>query len=257
MNVKHAVQAQFGRMSHEYVRSPGHARGDDLARLVELLSPMPGMRVLDVATGGGHTAVAAAAGGASVVATDIAREMLSRTREQAAERGVGLTAVLADAEQLPFPAKSFDGVTCRIAPHHFPDVPAFVREVARVLRPSGQFVLGDSCAPDDPVLDEFINRVEKLRDPTHGRSLSQARWRELLAAAGLQIDVAEIYRKTRKIGAWMDRSGLADPARRYVLDAFAQAPPAACDYFQITSEKGIPDTYTDDKLILRAGAPPR
>ena len=53
------------------------------------------------------------------------------------------------AEKLPFPDASFDLVTCRTAPHHFADVPAFVAEVARVLRPGGVFGLVDNISPAD------------------------------------------------------------------------------------------------------------
>lgn len=73
------------------------------------------------------------------------------------------------AESLPFPDDSFDIITCRYAAHHFSDVRKAVREVARVLKQDGRFLLVDHYAPEDPVLDEFVNHLNRLRDPSHVR----------------------------------------------------------------------------------------
>src|SRR5207302_10875161 len=75
---KSDVARQFDRMSHAYARSSDHAHGDDLAVLLDYPRPQPEMRVLDVATGAGHTAAAVAPHVAEVVAIDIAPAMLER-----------------------------------------------------------------------------------------------------------------------------------------------------------------------------------
>ncbi len=78
---------------------------------------------------------------------------------------------------LPFADAShgagFDLVTCRIAPHRFADVPAFLAKVTRVLAPGGRFVLEDSQAPNDPEIAAFLEDLERRRDPTHVHSLSE------------------------------------------------------------------------------------
>ena len=94
---------------------------------------------------------------------------------------------MVDAEEIPYPDASFDLVTCRIAPHHFPDPAAFVRESARVLRSGGRFVLVDSTVPDGDA-GVFFNRFETLRDPSHVRSLTVDEWQGLIAAAGTRPD---------------------------------------------------------------------
>lgn len=137
---KARVQDQFGATAAAYVASAGHAAGDDLAQLVAWNEGGPEKAALDVATGGGHTALALAAHYGRVVASDLTAPMLA-----AAEgfiRGKGIANVdfrLADAEALPFGDAEFDAVSCRIAPHHFPDPARFVAEVARVLKPGGLF----------------------------------------------------------------------------------------------------------------------
>jgi SAM-dependent methyltransferase len=160
-----------------------------------------------------------------------------------------------DSEALSFPDASFDAVTCRIAPHHFLDVPAALREIARVLRPGGHFALEDSIAPPDPALDSFINEVEKLRDPTHVRSYTEAEWRFMLEAAGLEIRSSQPNRKSHDIPEWIERSDIGPDATERVYDAFAAAPPAARQHFNIHYQNGRATTFTDDKLIFRADKP--
>lgn len=74
------VQAQFGASAEAYVAAAGFARGEDLAQLLAWgASPRPA-RVLDVATGGGHTALAFAAAAVSVTAVDLTEPPSSRSR---------------------------------------------------------------------------------------------------------------------------------------------------------------------------------
>ena len=147
-DAKRLSQDRFGRYAASYVSSWSNAGGPDLERLVELAGGHPGREALDVATGGGHTALAIAPYVARVVATDITEPMLEAAREFILARGAhNVDFRLADAEDLPFPGGGFDLVTCRIAAHHFPDPARFVAEVVRVLRPGGLFLLQDQVTP--------------------------------------------------------------------------------------------------------------
>jgi ubiquinone/menaquinone biosynthesis C-methylase UbiE len=250
---KKAVARQFGARAGEYAASRSHAAGADLEIVLRMLEPTTGDRVLDVATGPGHTAVAIAPKVREVIAIDLAPEMIERARGLFGSRGLkNVHAVVMDAEALDFPDEVFDAATCRIAPHHFVDVDLALREIARVLKPGGRFILEDSCAPIDPDADRFLNELEMLRDPTHVRSYTQLEWRAMLLEAGLRLIHAEIYRKEHPIDEWLERAGTPPEVRGAIRRRMLEAPPSFRETFAITIEDGRPVRFTDEKLILRA-----
>lgn len=218
---KSLVQSQFGANARNYVTSAVHAKGASLARLVELVQPKPSWRALDVATAAGHTAFAFAPHVTHVTASDVTPEMLNEARKLAAEKGLSnVEMTLADAEALPFLDASFDLVTCRIAPHHFPDVRAFIAETWRVLKPGGTFALVDNVSPDRTSTPGFdaaelaaaaadYNAFEKLRDPSHGRCLTASEWRELVTAQGFRIQTEELIDKAMDFDAWCRNMSVA------------------------------------------------
>src|SRR4029077_13546980 len=81
------VQEQFGGGAAAYVTSPLHAAGDDLDRLQAWGAARRAERVLDVATGGGHTALAFAGIARRVVAYDLTEPMLAAARGHVRGRG--------------------------------------------------------------------------------------------------------------------------------------------------------------------------
>ncbi len=248
---KDEIARRFGQASRSYAESDGHARGQDLDLLVTLVGAKRDMVVLDVATGAGHTAAALAPLVKEIVAADLSAGMIEEARRLFRARGLdNAKAVLSDVESLAFDSEMFDVVTCRIAPHHFLDPLQALREINRVLKPQGRFVLEDSIAPPDPELDRFLNHLEVVRDPTHVRSYTEQEWRAMLERAGFSIVRSQIYRKSHDVEKWIDRQGPDPQRKKRVLAVFLNAPAPAREYFEITFKNDRAVSYTDDKLLL-------
>lgn len=250
---KIAVQEQFGRTAQDYVSSPTHASGQDIVRLIELTEATVSEVALDVATGGGHTALALAPHVGRIVVSDLTPRMLDAAREHILGKGVeNASFEIADAEDMPFDDASFDIVTCRIAPHHFSDIQAFAGEVARVLKPGGRFVLMDSTSPDDDELDAFINELEQRRDPTHVRSYRLSEWIETLVSAGLTVDHHEPVIRAHEYESWTARSRMT-PEDRKALDEWVLATPEWIrEHFGVAIEDGKILHFVDYKALIRA-----
>jgi demethylmenaquinone methyltransferase/2-methoxy-6-polyprenyl-1,4-benzoquinol methylase len=104
--------------------------------------------LLDVASGTGDLAleIQDQLPDCAVTATDFCAEML----DHAASRGVAKTLV-ADALALPFPTASFDVVTVAFGLRNMADYPAALREMSRVIKPSGHLVILDFSLPEGPL----------------------------------------------------------------------------------------------------------
>lgn len=247
------VQERFGASAAAYVASPSHRAGEDLDRLLAWGRALRPDLVLDVATGGGHTALAFAALAQRLVAFDLTGPMLRAARDHLRGRGAAnVDYVAGDVEALPFRDGSFPAVTCRIAPHHFADVPAAVREIARVLAPGGSFLLQDILGHDDPKAAAFITEVERRRDPGHVRAYRAAEWRAFLRGAGLGIIEEAVVPKVRVWEEWTGRVRM-EPRAKHDLETFIRAAPkrerAAFD-FRLTP--GGVESFTDRMILLRA-----
>jgi SAM-dependent methyltransferase len=247
------VQAQFGAIAAAYVSSPGHAGGEDLERLVAWARALAPGRVLDLATGGGHTALALAGVARRVTACDVTEPMLRAARGFLRERAAAATAFVAgDVHALPFRDGAFDVVTCRIAAHHFADAAAAVREVRRVLRPGGSFLLQDILGHDDAEAAAFITEVERRRDPSHVRAYRAVEWKAFLRAAGLTTMESALVAKGRPWEEWTARTRMT-PAARRDLDDFVGAAPERCrTAFEFRLRDGRIESFTDRMLLLRA-----
>jgi len=250
---KAQVQDYFARTAESYVASFSHRTGNDLQRLIELGEWSPQQQALDIATGGGHTALAIAPHVARVVVTDLTPRMLEKAREFLLAQGVtNAEFQVADAEQLPFAGASFDRVTCRIAAHHFPNVAQSVKEVARVLKPGGLYLLIDCMAPDDQELDTFDNTVEKWRDPSHGRSCTPEEWRAFFMQAGLLVEHIEFFRKIYEYDDWTTRSRMPADEKARLARFILESNPRIQSYFEVVRRAGGQlDNFTTEVILLK------
>ena len=247
------VQAQFGASAHAYVTSPLHAAGEDLDRLLAWGAARRADRVLDVATGGGHTALAFASIASRVVAYDLTEAMLAAARAHVRSRGgANIEFVAGDAGALPFLDESFDVVTCRTAAHHFSDVAAAVRQIHRVLRPGGSLLLQDILGHDDADASAFILEVERRRDPSHVRSYRAAEWKAFLRAAGLTVMDDSVIWKLREWNEWTGRMRMTPEARRDLEDFVRRAPERCRTAFEFRLTPDAVISFNDRQILIRA-----
>lgn len=116
--------------------------------LIATAKLQPGERVLDLASGTGDVAFAAAARGARVVALDLTHRML----QLAARKSRAAAFVTGDMGSLPFASQSFDVVTTSYGLRNVPDLNLAIDEIARVLRPGGRLLSLDFNRPQSAVI---------------------------------------------------------------------------------------------------------
>jgi SAM-dependent methyltransferase len=184
-----------------------------------LLAPAPGALVLDVAAGAAHLGRALAPRAAHVVALDLTPQMLEQGRRLAAAQGLGnMTFLNADATALPWAGQAFDLVACRLTLHQVGDPAAVVREMVRVTRPGGRIGITDMVASQDPAVAAETERLERLRDPSHGRTLTLAGIQALLTAAGADVTGASRRDNHLDLEDWMRRTRTPPADRATIRD---------------------------------------
>jgi len=250
---KQLSQERYARYAEGYVDSAAHARGEELERLVEIARPRPDWRVLDVATGAGHTALRFAPVVASVTATDITPRMVETAQRFISEKGVtNVDFQRADAEDLPFEDESFDLVTCRIAPHHFPDCPRFVRESWRVLKAGGLLLVQDHVLPEEEATGRRVDEFERLRDPSHHRAYTKEGWRQMFGAAGFAVEHAEQIAKRHQLLPWAERQGCSEEVIERLVAMLEDGSPTFLEWIA-PRDFGTPQASFVNRHLIIAG----
>jgi ubiquinone/menaquinone biosynthesis C-methylase UbiE len=250
---KSLSQQRFGQYAQSYVTSSTHASGDDLTLLLEMAAPQAHWTVLDIATGGGHTALLIAPYVRRMVAGDLTLPMLNAARDFITPRATNVVYTATDAENMAFAESSFDLVTCRIAPHHFPDCFRFVQECARILKPGGVLLIEDHVQPEDDQAARYIDAFEKLRDPSHHRAFAEYEWRGMYLDAGLRVERVELISKPgTKLMPWAERQGCTPDVIERLQVMLAQAPQAVAEWIK-PRYIGTADVAFDHNYLLILG----
>jgi len=169
--------------AERYRQSKAHSEGPDLDLVVEWAEGCS--TAIDVAAGGGHVTRRLRERGLVVVSCDPAPGMRPD--------------VICFAEELPFADASFDLAVTRVAAHHFRDVAAASRELARVA--SQRVIVVDNLNMGDDV-----EEAERIRDPSHVRNYSEAEWRTFLADAGLMVEEVQTFDYPIELEPWLERT---------------------------------------------------
>jgi SAM-dependent methyltransferase len=195
-----------------------------LRLLVEFSGASSRDTVLDVACGPGIVVCAFAAVVSHATGIDLTPAMIERARILQAEKGLAnVTWQIGDIAPLPYADGSFSIVTSRYAFHHLPDPKGALTEMKRVCRGGGKVVLADGVTSDVPDKAEAFNRMERLRDPSHVRSLTLAEMQSIFGEVGLPEPRMSFYKVEAELEKLLQlsfpRQGDAEAVRRMVLDS--------------------------------------
>jgi SAM-dependent methyltransferase len=135
-------------------------------RLCDAADLRAGTRVLDVATGSGNAAIAAARFGCDVTGVDYVPGLLDRARERAAAERLDIMFAEGDAEALPLSDADFDAVVSVFGAMFAPDHRRTAAEIARACRPGGRIGLA-SWTPEG-FLGEMFRTIAKHVPPPPG-----------------------------------------------------------------------------------------
>ena len=215
------IRDQFTRQARPFSTAAPIADAGALAMIVAAAEASPDDLVLDVACGGGIVVCGFAPHVGHATGIDMTRAMLERARNLAAEKGIAnVTWREGDVARLPYPDGAFTIVVTRFAMHHFPDPGAVFREMVRVCAPGGRVVVVDTYASPDPAKAAQFNRLEKLRDPSHARSLALAELTALFPAAGLAEPRASFYELRDTVKNLLARSFPTPGDEQKIIDLF-------------------------------------
>jgi ubiquinone/menaquinone biosynthesis C-methylase UbiE len=204
------AQAQFGPIADAYVNCPVQSGDFTLSRMIDLIQPNPEWQALDIATGGGHTALNIAKYVNHVTATDVTHEMLAKAKHSAERHHVNnISLEYADSMNLPYRDECYNLVCCRLAPHHFEDVDKFVKESFRVLRCGGVLSIIDSHVPEG-IGGYQINEIQKLHDPSHVKCLTKNEWIKVLERNEFEITAIEEGKVEIDFNNWVARARVSE-----------------------------------------------
>ena len=177
------VVEQFTRQAASFTRLPSHEESTGL--LLDMAGIGAGSEVLDVACGPGMVACAAAKRAGRVLGIDLTPAMIDQAMLLQAKLGLrNLAWRIGEAAALPFESGRFDAVVTRYSAHHFPDPDLVFAEMVRVAKPGARVTIADMVLPGNNAA--AYDRMERLRDPSHVRTLSREELGDFAVAAGLR-----------------------------------------------------------------------
>jgi ubiquinone/menaquinone biosynthesis C-methylase UbiE len=232
------IRSQYDRQSQHYGGGPVLENVDDVKKALRGVFLQPGQKALEVAAGGGYTGLYLASLGLQVTLSDTSSEILQEVQKLAAECGLNITIRQHLAEMLPYPDATFDLVVCRLSAHHFSSPLAFVLQTARILKPGGALILIDVSFPDDQgEAGQWMDQLEKLRDPTHQHILAPSQWGILCEQAHLNVQTLLLEPHKQPDMTWYcDLTSTPEPARQRMLDHIQNVPPSVRRLFWVGTE---------------------
>lgn len=124
-----------------------------------------------------------------------------------------------------------------------------VREINRILKPQGQFILIDVCAPSRSLCDTFLQSMEILRDPSHIRDYSLMECTQFFGNVNLAVNQINFYNIRLEFNAWVTRMKTPQVFIEAIKSLQQTASEEVKDYFQF----GDDGSFTADVIYIQGG----
>jgi len=195
-NQKHndLILDQFTKQAVPFANVLAHSNQESINLLIKATQMDKGDDVLDVACGPGLLACALAPYVQKVTGIDLVPAMIEKAQTTQQEKRLSNVAwKIGDISPLPFADSSFSVVVCRYAFHHFLKPEAVLAEMFRVTKPKGRVAIIDVFTSSVAQSDVY-DRVEKLKDPSHVRTLPLSELQTIASNIGLINTKVKFYR---------------------------------------------------------------
>lgn len=177
---------QFTRQAAAFTALPIHSDGEAMELCLSLAKLSQEDKVLDVACGPGILACCMARTAHQVDGLDVTPAMLEQAKLRQKNEGlINVDWHLGNGLNLPFRDSSYSLVTSRYAFHHMPEPGAILAEMRRVCAEEGRIMIID-VTPTEAAQAEYDN-LERLRDPSHVRALTEQQLLKIASAHGLTL----------------------------------------------------------------------
>jgi ubiquinone/menaquinone biosynthesis C-methylase UbiE len=205
---KDLVREQFTKTAEVFGQFAVATRGVEASKLADMVQAGKSDRAIDVACGPGSMALRFALQTRWTCGVDLTPAILKRAKDSAEkDRLVNLDFTVGDAHRLPFADNSLDIAVTSYALHHMPDAPAVIAEMARVVRGGGRVGIADIFVGEDEAGAELTNRIERIRDASHTRTLRRVEFEEIFRANGLRVIARQIQENARQFDHWLHVAG--------------------------------------------------
>jgi ubiquinone/menaquinone biosynthesis C-methylase UbiE len=214
---KHLVREQFTRTAEVFGDFAVATRAGDAELLARMVGAKSADRAVDLACGPGTLALRFARQVRWICGLDLTPAILARARRSAeAESLANLDFALGDAHALPFADGALDIAVTSYSLHHMPDPARVISEMARVVKRGGRIGVIDIRASEELQAAAMSNRIERLRDASHTRSLPKSEFEAIFAAHGVRILAEETREHDRAFRHWMLVAGWKPGDREFI-----------------------------------------
>jgi ubiquinone/menaquinone biosynthesis C-methylase UbiE len=211
------VRDRFTRTAEVFGDAVMQTRAAEAESLAHMVSAKKSDCAVDLACGTGALAITFARHVRWIIGLDLTPAMLAvaqRTARDANARNVSLA--IGNARQIPFPDASLDLVLSSYALHHVPEAGRVIGEMSRVLKRGGRAGIIDIFVFEDPCSAEMHDRIERIRDPSHTRTLARSEFASLFAANCLRITDTRVEEHPITFDQWMHRAGREPSDPEYI-----------------------------------------